>query len=368
MADILKPFALTENIELRNRLVMAPMTTWSGQPDGQVSLEELDYYRYRSGGVGMVITATTYTIPNGMGFENQFYAGDDLYIPSLSRLADSIKVGGAKAILQMFHAGRMSNSKILGGNQIVSASSVKAEREGAELPRALSEAEIHNIIESYYEATRRAIRAGFDGVEIHGANTYLLQQFFSPHSNRRDDYWGGSLEKRLRLPMGIISSVKKAVAEYADDQFIVGYRFSPEEIEEPGITMDDTLTLVDVLADQGLTYLNVSLPNYKQTSMRNSSDIVPVGKQLLAVINGRLPLIGVGGVMDFEDANDAHKFGYDMVQLGRALIINPDWVSRVRSGKAIDKELDLTLADNLYIPEAMIDKIKAAKNWFPIKQ
>ncbi len=272
MADILKPYQLSSTIELRNRLVMAPMTTWSSQPDGQISLDELDYYRYRSGGVGMVITATTFTIPNGMGFKNQFYAGgDDLYIPSLTKLADSIKLGGAKAILQMFHAGRMSKKSVLGGNQIVSASAVKALREDSELPRELSEPEIHNIIESFYEATRRAIRAGFDGVEIHGANTYLVQQFFSPpHSNRRDDYWGGgSLLKRLRFPIGIVSSVKRAAADFGDDDFIVGYRFSPEEVEEPGITMDDTLKLVDVLADQGLTYLNLSLSNYKQTSMRD---------------------------------------------------------------------------------------------------
>lgn len=366
MADILRPYALTESIKLRNRLIMAPMTTWSAQADGQVSLEELDYYRYRSTGVGMVITGTTYSIPNGMGFENQFYAGDDLYIPSLTKLADTIKVGGAKAILQICHAGRMSHSKLLGGNQVVSASAVKALRDGAEMPRELSETEIHNIIDSFYETTRRAIRAGFDGVEIHGANTYLIQQFFSPHSNRRKDYWGGSLEKRLRFPLGVISSVKRAVKDFGQAEFIIGYRFSPEEIEEPGITMEDTLSLVDILADQGLTYLNVSLSNYKQTSMRQTEGDLAVGKQILAVINGRIPLMGVGSVKTFEDANDARNFGYDMVQLGRTIVINPDWVSRVKAGKKIKPALDLKKVDKLYIPSEMLEHIKEAGDWFPM--
>lgn len=366
MADILKPYQLSEKVKLRNRLVMAPMTTWSSQPDGQISLDELDYYRYRSGGVGMVITATTYTIPNGMGFENQFYAGDDLYIPSLTRLAQSIKVGGAKAILQIFHAGRMSSSKVLGGNQVVSASSVIAQRAGSEMPRALLEAEIHNIIESFYETTRRAIRAGFDGVEIHGANAYLIQQFFSPHSNRRDDYWGGSLEKRLRFPIGIISSVKRAVADYGDENFIVGYRFSPEEVEDPGITIDDTLELVNVLLDIELTYLHISVEQFDQRSKRVPANKEPMVKKIIERIDGRLPLIGVGGITSFEDANDARNFGYDLIGLGRTLIINPDWVSKVKSGDKLSKKIDITRAKELYIPGGMMDKINAEKGWFSL--
>ena len=89
--------------------------------------------------------------------------------------------------------------------------------------------------------TRRAIEAGFDGVEIHGANTYLLQQFFSPHSNRRDDQWGGSLEKRMNFPLAIVDAVKQAVAKHAKAPFVVGYRISPEEGTNPGITLEDTL-------------------------------------------------------------------------------------------------------------------------------
>lgn len=109
------------------------------------------------------------------------------------------------------------------------------------------------------EATRRAIQAGFDGIELHGANTYLLQQFFSPHSNRRTDKWGGSVEKRMTFALEVIKRVHETVEKYANRPFIVGYRISPEEIEEPGIRMADTLQFIDVLAEQPIDYLHVSM-------------------------------------------------------------------------------------------------------------
>ncbi|MEJ7301331.1 flavocytochrome c, partial [Staphylococcus caprae] len=104
----------------------------------------------------------------------------------------------------------------------------------------MTHAQINEMINDFGEATRRAIEAGFDGVEIHGANTYLLQQFFSPHSNRRKDSWGGSREKRTRFPIEVLTKVQHVVAEKEASHFIIGYRFSPEEIEEPGIRFEDT--------------------------------------------------------------------------------------------------------------------------------
>lgn len=364
MAEILNAYQVTDQIKLRNRLVMAPMTTWSSQADGQVSIEELDYYRYRSQGVGLVITGTTYTLPSGVGFENQFYGGDDLYIPSLRKLADAIHMGGAKAVLQIFHAGRMSKSNLQGGTRVVSASDIPAVRPDAQVPRPLLEGEIHNIIESFYETTKRAIKAGFDGVEIHGANTYLLQQFFSPHSNRREDYWGGSLEKRLRFPMAIVHRVLAAVAEEGPNDFMVGYRFSPEEIEEPGISLEDTLFLVDALADTDLTYLNVSLERYNQTSKRQVNLHDPIGKLLLQKIRGRKPLMGSGGISTLEDANDALGLGYDMIQLGKTLIMNPDWVGAIRNHRPLREGLTAEDVKRLYIPSGLYKKMLEHEGWF----
>ncbi len=363
---LLEKYALQENIALRNRVVMAPMTTWSAQADGQVSLEELDYYRHRSVGVGMVITGTTYVTPNGIGFDGQFYGGDDLYIQSLGRLAQAIHLGGAKAVLQVFHAGRMSKSSLIGGNQVESASAVRALREGAEEPRALDEEEIYNILDAFYNVTVRAIKAGFDGVEIHGANTYLIQQFFSPHSNRRTDYWGGDLESRMRFPIAVLSSVKRAVMDVGQDDFIIGYRLSPEEVETPGIRLVDTLRFVDILSDMGLSYLNVSLGRYNQTSLNDKKDNVPVGKQIIDVVNKRIPVLGVGGIWTKEDAEMALDLGYDLIQLGRSIVLNPDWVMKVSNDNPVRRTINESIASGLYIPQKMQERIFSVPDWFPV--
>ena len=121
----------------------------------------------------------------------------------------------------------MTNSSILRGKQPVSASAVKALRSDSEEPRALSEEEVLQVIEDFTAAAVRAVKAGFDGIEIHGANTYLIQQFFSPHSNRRDDQWGGSLEKRYSFIDQLVNGIIETVNEYTSEPFIIGYRFSP---------------------------------------------------------------------------------------------------------------------------------------------
>ena len=127
----------------------------------------------------------------------------------MKRLAQTIQAEGAKAILQIYHGGRQSPPELLPDRQPISASAVASEGEGKPVPREMTETEIINTTQAFGDATRRAIEAGFDGVEIHGANTYLLQQFFSPHSNRREDQWGGSLEKRMKFPLAVVDSEKK---------------------------------------------------------------------------------------------------------------------------------------------------------------
>src|SRR5699024_2667149 len=134
----------------------------------------------------------------------------------------------------------------------------------AERPRELTEAEIIALIGSYQQATERAIRAGFDGVEIHGANTYLIQQFFSPHSNRREDQWGGSREKRFKFINDLVDAVTDTVDNSNVNDFIVGYRFSPEEFETPGLRLDDTFYLIDQLCHKPLDYLHISFDDYQR--------------------------------------------------------------------------------------------------------
>lgn len=182
--------SLPSGITLKNRIVLAPMTHMSSNPDGTVSDAELAYYARRTGGAGMSVTAVTHVTPNGIGFPAQFGSYDDSFIPGLKRLADTMKQQGSKAVLQIFHAGRLTPEQAVPAGQVAAPSAVASERPGSPVPRELSDDEITSIIKDFGEATRRAIEAGFDGVEIHGANGYLIQQFFSPHSNRREDRWG----------------------------------------------------------------------------------------------------------------------------------------------------------------------------------
>ncbi|MGL4656496.1 MAG: NADH-dependent flavin oxidoreductase [Sarcina sp.] len=364
-----REFKLNDKVTLRNKFVMAPMTTWAGNSDLTVADDEAAYYGARSKEVGMVITGCTFFEKNGQGFDDEFFAGSDDFIPSLEKLATSIKEGGAKAILQIFHAGRMGDPS---KHQLVSASAIKAEHnlfgpvENMPEPRELTHEEILNFIEGFYQTVRRAIEAGFDGIEIHGANTYLIQQFVSPHSNRRTDMWGGSLENRMRLPLELVKATMKAKKEFANDEFIVGYRFSPEEYENPGITLEDTLVLVDKLSNTEIDYLHVSLGSYNAPSIKNTN--IVIGKALIEKINRRKPLIGVGRISTKENAQDAlENIGYDMLAIGHALVTDANWLGKIENGETPENAIIMSEIEKQIIPAKMANTINAMTGWFEVK-
>ena len=365
---LFEPFDFRSGVQLKNRVVMAPMTNFASHQDGTVSDVEVSYYDRRSNGVGMVITACTYVTPNGKGFHGEFAADRDEMIPSLRRLADTIKSRGAKAILQIFHGGRECPPELVPAGDTVSASSVPSEREGALIPRALADSEIQEIIHAFGETTRRAIEAGYDGVEIHGANGYLIQQFFSPHSNQRDDRWGGDVHKRMTFPLAVIEEVKKVVAHHANHPFLVGYRFSPEEPTTPGITMSDTLQLLDVLAGQELDYLHVSLMDFR-SKPREEADLEPTRLELIQDrVGARVPVIGVGSILTPDDALAALKTGVPLISLGRELIMDPDWVQKVKEGNVSEIRTVLTRDDQekLVVPNDLWQAIMNTPGWFPV--
>ncbi len=365
---LLQPRKLGSTIYVKNPIVMSPMTTFSGNADGTVSEAELSYYKTRSKGVGIVITATTFVRPSGKGFAGQFAAYDESFLPGLKKLAETIKGEGAVAILQMFHGGRMAIPAEIPEGQTISASSVAPLRPGATTPREMTEEEIQDIIKAFGETAKLAIEAGFDGVEIHGANGYLVQQFFSPHSNRREDKWGGSIEKRMIFPLAVIAEVKKVVKENAKQDFIVGYRFSPEEIENPGITLEDTHSFIDVLANQGLSYLHISIMDYWQGSMRDKANTKPIICKIIDQIHGRVPFIGVGSILTPEDAIKALDSGAEFIALGRELIMEPDWVNKIQMEKSSEIRTTLSKRDRevLNIPEPLWNAIMNTPGWFPV--
>lgn len=353
------PLVLRCGVELPNRVLMAPMTTLNASHDGICSDELPLYYGMRAGGPGAVIVECAHidtlgkVFPGGIGLDN------DAEIPGLAKVAEAIKAKGSRAILQIFHGGRMCSPGQLGGRQPVGPSAVAAPRPEAVVPRELTGVEIDEIIAGFAATAARAVAAGFDGVEIHGANTYLVQQFFSPHSNRRDDEWGGSSEARARFPLAVLRAVKAAVPT---EGFVVGYRFSPEEIEVPGIRFDDTIYLLEQLAAEGLDYLHFSTKRLMQTSIVDTADTQTLLEKLIAVRSETLaavPLIGVGGVMQLDQVTQGLAAGFSGVAVGRELIVEPNWVQKVSAGEPIATFIRRDACTGLAVPDSLWNFVEA---------
>ncbi|WP_273753557.1 NADH-dependent flavin oxidoreductase [Leuconostoc mesenteroides] len=325
----LSRFKFDSGLVIKNHIVMSPMTTMTSFYNGMITTDELDYYAARAGGPGIIITGVANVSDNGKGFEGELSVAHDAMLPGLTKLAKVIHKDGTKAILQIFHAGRKANSAILRGERPVSASAIAASYPvDSETPRALNDSEVHQIITEFGEATRRAIEAGFDGVELHGANTYLLQQFYSENSNQRSDEWGGSRGKRLKFPLAVIETVNKTVKKYSKKPFIVGYRISPEEIEEPGIRLEDSLFFVDQIKHK-VDYIHLSMGSYKRTSLNNKANKETLISQFSQHKKNIVPLIGIGSVETPDDVNAVMSDGADLVAIGREFIREPQWVQKI---------------------------------------
>lgn len=368
--NLFESFTFKNGITIKNRVVMAPMTTWSSNDDYTVSDEEVKYYKKRVNGVGLVITGCTHVQPNGIGFTHEFAAYDDKFIPSLRKLADAAKSGGAPALLQIFHAGNKALPSLTPNGEVVSSSAVETEATAfapSVLPRELSHDEIIEVIHAFGETTRRAIEAGFDGVEIHGAHGFLLQNFFSPFFNRREDKWGGSLENRLRFPLAVIQEMKNVIKNHATKPFILGYRISPEE--NGGYGMEDAYELIDHLVEQGLDYIHVSLDDVSSKPRG-----IAHGKTRLELIvehvNDRVPVMAAGSMVTADDVASALDKGLSLAAVGHTLIMNPDWVEKIQNGKEAEIETAIKTSNvsELELPEKLWGIIQASGPWFNIEE
>ena len=353
---VLSPFTLPNGTVLKNRLLMAPMTTCTGFYDGTVNSELVEYYRERAGEIGTVIVECCFIDDRGLAFPGAIGIDNDNKIEGLAKIADAIKAKGSKAVLQIYHGGRMVEPKLIGGRAPVGPSAVAAPRDGAATPEELTAEEVDGMITKFGEGVRRAIQAGFDGVEIHGANTYLIQQFFSPNSNLRTDKWGGNRDNRARFPMAVLEITHQMAQQYADSSFIIGYRFSPEELEEPGIRFDDTMFLLEKLAERGVDYLHFSVGYTLRPSIVETTDPTPLINKYVAMRSEKLaqvPVMGVGGVVNKADADLALEHGYDLVAVGKACIAYPDWAERIAKGEKLELFIDSTKREALTIPEPL---------------
>ncbi|MBY3395642.1 NADH-dependent flavin oxidoreductase [Rhizobium laguerreae] len=371
-SELFAPFSFPNGLTLRNHVVMAPMTTWSGNDDGTVSDAEINYYRRRVQGVGLVLTGCTHVTANGVGFTGEFAACDDKFTPSLRQLADAAKSGGAPALLQIFHAGNKAEPDLVPDRDVVSASAVPLAAGpfnlGEVIPRPLSHDEILDVIADFGAAARRAIEAGFDGIELHGAHGFLLQNFFSPFYNRRDDEWGRSPENRMRFPLAVVTEVKRVIREFADRPFLLGYRISPEEPEEGGLRINDAYALIDSLIDAGVDYIHASLANVLEAKPVANTDERTIAELIAAHVAGRVPVIAAGQIRTPEQASRALELDLSLVAVGQGLVINPNWVELATSGREnlIADTVRTSTVPKIELPGKLWGVIQAATGWFKV--
>ena len=365
---LLESVLLKPGMACRNRVAMAAMTHYSAPEDGSVGDAEMAYIERRSLGPGVVFTACVATSPDGKAYDGEPAAHDDRFLPGLTAWADTIKRGGARAILQLHHGGGVCPPRLVPHGDIVSPSGVPTPGRSEATPRELSSAEIEVIIEGFRTATIRGIRAGFDGVEIHGGYGYLPQQFLSPYTNRREDRWGGTREKRHTLPLALLEVAQAATRDHAGRPFAVGYRFTPEEALEPGLSMDDALAFVEALINQGTDFIDVLVNDFRspprQGAMtKDRSRLCYIAE----AVGGRVPVLAGGSIYTEEEGRDALATGVDFITLGRALIIEPEWVQKIASGSGSTIRTTLKPEDReaLTMPQPFWNTVWNAPGWFP---
>nr|MCR5536746.1 hypothetical protein [Succinivibrio sp.] len=266
----------------------------------------------------------------------------------------------ALSIVQLHHGGEYAVPE-LSGETAYSAS-------GHDSIRELTDEQIKTIIADFAHAAELCIRSGNDGIEIHGANQYLLQQFFSAKTNHRTDEWGGSLENRLRFPLACVDAVLEVRDRLKRPDFIIGYRLSPEEPGEQGLTMSDTVELVKALSQKPIQYLHVSQWNFYKEVRRGTGVGQPRLKVVHDTLEGRLPLIGLGSLYTQEDYLKAMQSGYvEFVGCGKSIMMNPHLGTKLYEGRSaeIATELDLERADHYGIPDPLWEMCTKAQDWLP---
>ena len=339
ISKLFEKVILNNNVEIPNRLVIAPMGLLSSNQDGSMTDEEREFLKSRATGIGLYILGASAISKEGILSPNLSLIMSEKDIPALKERADIIKSQGAKAIMQIFHSGAFGSKENNGLSPVVPSSNIAiedAEKRGSNNKdfHELNDSEIKILIEKFAYATELSIKSGYDGIEIHGANNYLIQQFYSPHTNKRNDNWGGSDEKRMNFSLNIVDAACKIREKYKCPEFIIGYRLSPEEPYEDGLTMTETLKLVKALVKKPLQYIHISQKDYFRKARRGEG----VGIERLKLIHnetkGKLSLIGVGGLRSQNDFISALNSEFcEFIGVAVASMLNKDLGNLLKEGK-----------------------------------
>lgn len=322
---------VNEKLALHNRLVLPPMDTErSDQASGRITDELVAYYeeRIRGGYIGLVILEHCYIAPNGKANPRQVSMADDSVIEPLRKLTDMAHAHGTKIIAQISHAGSMASPTITGIADFIAPSPVvnsgkRQKDEGA--PREMTKEEILELEEQFVQAARRVKAAGFDGVEIHSAHSYMLNQFYSPLTNLRTDEYGGDLTGRMRVHMEILAKVRAEVGE----EYPIAMRLGGSDYMEGGATIDDAVEASRRLEAAGLDLLDLSggMCRYIMPDRPYPGYFSDMSSAVKAAVS--IPVILTGGITEAADAERLLAEGAaDLIGVGRAMMKDPRWAEK----------------------------------------
>lgn len=322
MSDLFAPLAFNSGLVMKNRLMLAPLTNQQSHADGRLSDDEHRWLTMRAqGGFGATMTCAAHVQKIGQGFPGQLGVFSDEHLEGLTRLAQDIRAAGSLAYVQLHHAGMRAPTDLTGAQPVCPSDEPKT---GA---RALSEAEVEQLVEDFVAAAARCERAGFDGVELHGAHSYILCEFLSPTINQRTDRWGGSLENRARIIFEIIDGVRRRCRP----GFSIGVRLSPERF---GLVLPEMVEVAQaVLRRPDVDFLDMSLwdvfkepeaPEYKGRSLM--SYFAPLDR-------GSVRLGVAGKIGSAAAARQVLENGADFALIGRAAILHHDFPEQARQDR-----------------------------------
>lgn len=347
---------------IRSRFAMGPMVIVGSEYGGAIGDDDIAYWERRNDSGDLLITGATSVSEDGNAYGNGLGIYKDEQIEGWKKLANVMKAKSNPAVVQLFHPGYRSAYTYKDKGVVYSAST--KEYQFLDYPvTGMTEEKIEETLNEFATATKRVIDAGFDGIEIHGANRYLIHQFFSSMSNIRDDKWGGNLENRARFALEAVKRVKAVIKEYAKPDFILGYRISPEEIhrEGNGFIFDEALYLIDEVTKIGVDYINVSqsgVRGFAATAREGAYTGQVINKVIKKLINGRALLLGSGDLTSPDNILEAVTDYVDVVSTATVVLIDPDTKNKIKEGH----ENEVSLA----VDEITIEDLKLSKEFYRI--
>ena len=334
---IFEPITI-KRMTIKNRVAMTPMGTNYGETSGEMSNRHMNYYSLRAkGGTGLIILENAnIEYPVGSNGTSQIRIDHDSFMPRYYQLVENLHKNGAMVAIQVNHAGASASSART-GMETVSSSNIPT-KAGGEIPRPMTREEILTTVKKYGEAAKRVQAIGFDAIEIHCGHSYLMSQFISPYYNKRTDEFGGSVENRLRFPKMVLEEVRKNVGPW----FPIIVRISAEERVPGGNTLEDTLEYLEYL-DEYVDMYDVSCGLNPSLQYQIDSNFLPDGwrSYMARAVKDKFgkPVINAGNYRDPEVVEKVLESGdVDIVGMGRGLIAEPNWVSKVQNGEELTEK------------------------------